>query len=204
MADYVVGVTGGIGSGKSAVSDRFETLGVEVVDADVAARRVVEPGQPGLGEIVDHFGAEVLQADGQLDRPALRARVFRNSAQRRWLERALHPRINALMRDELICATSPYAILANPLMRNRDARADRILVVDVPEGVQIRRTMARDHVGEAQAKAIMASQLDRNARLAFADDVIVNDGSIENLQAAVDALHPRYLELAVAKCGTRR
>ncbi len=201
MADYVVGVAGGIGSGKSAVSDRFETLGVEVVDADVAARRVVEPGQPGLAEIVDHFGAEVLQADGQLNRPALRARVFRNPDQRRWLERALHPRINALMRDELIRAASPYAILVNPLMRNR---ADRILVVDVPECVQTKRTMARDNVDEAQAQAIMASQLGRDARLAFADDVIVNGGSIEDLQAAVDALHPRYLELAVAKCGTRR
>ena len=204
MADYVIGVAGGIGSGKSAVSDRFETLGIEVVDADVAARRVVEPGQPALAEIVDRFGGEVLQADGQLDRPALRERVFRNPDQRRWLERALHPRINALMRDELVRATSPYAILVNPLMRNRDARADRILVVDVPEAVQIRRTMARDNVDEAHAKAIMASQLGRTARLAFADDVIVNDTSIEDLKAAVDALHRRYLELAVAKCGTRR
>ena len=204
MADYVIGVAGGIGSGKSAVSDRFETLGIEVVDADVAARRVVEPGQPALAEIVDRFGGEVLQADGQLDRPALRERVFRNPDQRRWLERALHPRINALMRDELVRAASPYAILVNPLMRNRDARADRILVVDVSEAVQIRRTMARDNVDEAQAKAIMASQLGRTARLAFADDVIVNDTSIEDLKAAVDALHPRYLELAVAKYGTRR
>ena len=196
MANYVVGLAGGIGSGKSAVSDRFETRGIRIVDADVAARTVVEPGEPALAEIVDHFGLMVLDDDGRLDRRKLRSLVFKDPDERRWLERALHPRINALMRDQLAEARSPYAILVNPLMRNRDARANRILVVDVPEAVQIERTMARDRVDRAQAKAIMANQLGRDARLAFADDVIVNDGSIDDLHAHVDALHPTYLALA--------
>ena len=196
MANYVVGLAGGIGSGKSAVSDRFETRGIRIVDADVAARTVVEPGEPALAEIVDHFGRMVLDDDGHLDRRKLRSLVFKDPDERRWLERALHPRINALMRDQLAEARSPYAILVNPLMRNRDARANRILVVDVPEAVQIERTMARDRVDRAQAKAIMANQLGRDARLAFADDVIVNDGSIDDLHAQVDALHPTYLALA--------
>lgn len=196
MANYVVGLAGGIGSGKSAVSDRFEARGIRIVDADVAARTVVEPGEPALAEIVDHFGPMVVDDDGRLDRRKLRSLVFKDPDERRWLERALHPRINALMRDQLAEARSPYAILVNPLMRNRDARANRILVVDVPEAVQIERTMARDRVDRVQAKAIMANQLGRDARLAFADDVIVNDGSIADLHAQVDALHPTYLAFA--------
>ena len=202
MADYVVGLAGGIGSGKSAVSDRFGTLGIAVVDADVAARDVVEPGQPALKEIAEHFGGRILDREGRLNRRVLREHVFKHPDERRWLERALHPRINALMRDQLDGAPSPYAILVNPLMRSRDPRADRILVVDVPEAVQIERTMARDNVDRTQAQAIMANQLAREARLAFADDVIVNDRSIDHLHAAVDALHPRYLEFADARyCG---
>ena len=203
MANYVVGLAGGIGSGKSAVSERFNAQGVRIVDADVAARTVVEPGEPALAEIVEHFGRTVLDDAGGLDRRKLRGLVFNDPAERRWLERALHPRINALMRDQLTEARSPYAILVNPLMRNRDARANRILVVDVPEAVQIERTMARDRVDARQAKAIMANQLDRDARLAFADDVIVNDGSIDELHAKVDALHPTYLALAAAQAAQR-
>lgn len=203
MTNYVVGLAGGIGSGKSAVSDRFCAFGIAVVDADVAARDVVEPGQPALAEIADHFGGTILDQEGRLNRRALRGHVFKHPDERRWLERALHPRINALMRDQLDAAPSPYAILVNPLMRNRDPRADRILVVDVPETVQIERTMARDNVDRAQAEAIMANQLARDDRLAFADDVIVNDRGIADLHAAVDALHPRYLELADARYCVR-
>lgn len=201
MANYVIGLAGGIGSGKSAVSDRFNAQGVRIVDADVAARTVVEPGEPALAEIVRHFGQGVLDDARRLDRRKLRSLVFQEPEERRWLERTLHPRINALMRDQLAEARSPYAILVNPLMRSRDARANRILVVDVPEAVQIERTMARDRVDRAQAKAIMANQLDREARLAFADDVIVNDGSIDDLNARVDALHPTYLALAAAQAA---
>ena len=196
MANYVVGIAGGIGSGKSAVSARFGTHGITIVDADVAAREVVEPGEPALAEIAARFGAGVLRRDGSLDRSGLRERIFRQPDERRWLERLLHPRINALMRGQLASAPSPYAILVNPLMRQRDARANRILVVDVPEQVQIQRTVARDQVDAAQAKAIMANQVPRAARLAFADDVIDNDGSLDELHAKVDALHARYLALA--------
>ena len=196
MAEYVVGITGGIGSGKTAVSDRFRTLGIEVVDADVEARRVVEPGQPALAEIAARFGTQMLQRDGTLDRAALRERVFADAAERRWLEQLTHPRINAGIADGLRAARSPYAILVNPLMRGRDPRAHRILVVDVPEAVQVQRTMARDGVTEGQARAVLASQIDRASRLEFADNVIVNDGALADLQAAVDSLHRQYLSYA--------
>ena len=193
---YVVGITGGIGSGKTAVSQRLHSLGIEVADCDVAARRVVDPGQPALGTIAEKFGSAVLHADGTLNRGKLRERVFGNANERRWLESLLHPLINQWVRDLLEAARSPYAILVNPLMRQRDPRADRILVVDVPEGIQIARAMARDGVPEAQARAILASQLDRRSRLLLADDVITNDGSLDDLHRAVDRLHERYLRLA--------
>ncbi|MDE0421452.1 MAG: dephospho-CoA kinase [Gammaproteobacteria bacterium] len=193
---YVVGITGGIGSGKTAVSQRLHSLGIEVADCDVAARRVVEPGQPALGTIAEKFGTAMLHADGTLNRAALRERVFGNANERRWLESLLHPLINRWVRDVLEAARSPYAILVNPLMRQRDPRADRILVVDVPECIQIERAMARDGVPEAQARAILASQLDRRSRLSLADDVLTNDGSLDDLHQAVDRLHERYLRLA--------
>lgn len=195
MADFIVGIAGGIGSGKTAVSDRFRSFGIDIVDADVASRSVVAPGEPALEQIAAHFGTEILQGDGTLDRAALRERVFRDVDQRRWLERLLHPLVNRLMGEKLAAAASPYAILVNPLMRSRDPRAHRILVVDVPEAVQIERTMSRDNISETQAHAIVASQLGRAARLALADDVIVNDGSLADLHAAVDRFHVRYLEL---------
>ena len=193
MATFVVGITGGIGSGKTAVSNRFRELGIAVVDADVAARVVVEPGRPALDEITSRFGAGLLNDDGTLDRAALRARIFEDPDERRWLERVLHPRINGLIAEELAAATSSYAVLVNPLMRARDPRADRILVVDVPEDVQIARTMARDDVDEEQARAIIASQLDRESRRGLADDIVSNDGSLADLHAAVDRLHRCYL-----------
>ena len=195
---YVVGITGGIGSGKTAVSQRFQALGIEVADCDVAARRVVEPNQPALGKIADRFGADILNDDGTLNRAELRDRVFQDENARRWLELLLHPLINRWVRDVLHGATSPYAILVNPLMRQRDPRADRILVVDVPESVQLERTMRRDGVPKSQVRSILASQLDRSSRLRLADDVIVNDGGLADLHAAVDRLHQRYLGLAAA------
>ena len=196
MASYVVGLTGGIGSGKSAAAERFGALGIAVVDADVESRRVVEPGEAALDAIATRFGAEVLDSDGRLDRARLRERVFQDAEQRRWLEQLLHPLINRRMAEQLRDATSPYAVLVNPLMRGRDPRANRILVIDVPEALQVRRTMARDGVDEAQARAVLAAQIDRRQRRSFADDVIVNDGTLAELRAAVDALHERYLRLA--------
>ena len=196
MASYVVGLTGGIGSGKSAASERFRALGVAVVDADVESRRVVEPGEAALDAIVARFGAGVLGRDGHLDRARLRERVFEDAGERRWLEQLLHPLINRRMAEQLREAASSYAVLVNPLMRGRDTRANRILVIDVPQAVQVRRTMTRDGVDEAQARAVLAAQIDRRQRRSFADDVIVNDGTLVELCAAVDALHARYLRLA--------
>ena len=193
---FVIGITGGIGSGKTAVSDRFASLGIEIADADVASRRMVEPGQPALRTIADRFGADVLHGDGNLNRGVLRERVFKDARERQWLESLLHPLINQWIRNTLDGAQSPYAILVNPLMRQRDPRADRILVVDVPEQVQIERAMARDGVAESQVRAIIASQFDRRSRRRLADDVISNDGSLADLHHAVDSLHGRYLGLA--------
>jgi len=195
---FVVGITGGIGSGKSAVSDRFKRLGVKVVDADIASREVVKPGQPALFTIREHFGAELIQADGTLDRAQLRARVFADPTQRQWLERLLHPLINDYLQRELASAESPYAVLVSPLLMetSQSRLTDRILVVDVPEHVQLERTMARDSNDEAQVKAIMAAQTTRAVRLARADDVVLNDGGFELLDKTVLELHQRYLNLA--------
>lgn len=198
---FIVGLTGGIGSGKTAVSDRFAELGIRVVDADVCARVVVEPGRPALAQIVDHFGPEVLQADGSLDRARLRQIVFANEAERKWLESLLHPLIFEEMWSQLQAATSPYAILVSPLLveAGQNAICQRILVVDVPEDVQLARTMARDANSAEQVKAIMASQASRDARLAKADDVITNDSSLENLWQQVDEMHQRYLALVAGR-----
>jgi dephospho-CoA kinase len=201
---FVVGITGGIGSGKTAVSDRFRALGIKVVDADVASREVVKPGMPALDEIRRHFGDGVIAADGTLDRAALRTRVFSEPEERKWLERLLHPAINAWLRRELETAESPYAVLVSPLLFETTQRSytHRVLVVDVPEDVQLARTMARDNNSEAQVKAIMAAQASRQDRLARADDVIVNNGGLEALDQAVATLHRKYLELAAARRRT--
>lgn len=195
---FIVGLTGGIGSGKTAVSDRFAELGIKVVDADVCARVVVEPGRPALAQIVDHFGPEVLQADSSLDRARLRQIVFANEAERKWLENLLHPLIFEEMWSQLQSANSPYAILVSPLLveAGQNAICQRILVVDVPEDVQLARTMARDANSAEQVKAIMASQASRDARLAKADDVIVNDSDLLMLKQRVDEIHHQYLALA--------
>lgn len=200
MSKFVVGLTGGIGSGKSAVSERFEKLGIRVVDADIASRVVVEPGRPALKAIEEHFGPDVISADGTLDRAALRKLVFEDESERKWLEQLTHPLINAYMAEELANATSPYAILAHPILieTGRTDTCDRILVVDVPEELQVSRTMARDDNPEAQVRAIMAAQASREERLAAADDVIVNDQGLEHLDAEVARLHALYIELAGA------
>jgi dephospho-CoA kinase len=200
MAPYVVGLTGGIGSGKTAVSDRFRSLAVNVVDADVASRAVVAAGTPALARIAAHFGTGMLNADGTLNRAALRARVFADPAARRWLEALTHPLIAAYLREHLQASSSPYSILVNPLLiESGQARAcSRVLVVDVPEPVQLARTMIRDGNSEAQVRAIMAAQADRQRRLDAADDVIVNDQDLAHLDAEVTRLHAAYLELCQA------
>ncbi|MEQ8859553.1 MAG: dephospho-CoA kinase [Pseudomonadales bacterium] len=198
MTRYVVGLTGGIGSGKTAVSDRFKALGVNVVDGDLASRAVLAPGEPALAEIAGHFGADLLHADGSLDRAALRARVFTDPDERRWLERLTHPLIGAWLRDRLEAGDSDYSLLVNPILveSGQAQRCDRVLVVDTPEALQLERTMARDGNSESQVRAIMAAQADRARRLAAADDVIVNDRDLASLDAEVARLHATYQELA--------
>lgn len=198
MSRLVIGITGGIGSGKTAVSDRFKALGVTVVDADVAARAVVEPGRPALAAIAEHFGDEVIHPDGSLDRAELRRKVFADPEERRWLEKLTHPLINEYLREELDKAESPYAILVSPLLAEtgQSRFCHRVLVVDVPEEVQIQRTMARDDNDEAQVRRIIKAQASREERLALADDVIVNDRGLEALDEEVARLHQIYMEMA--------
>ncbi|MGD9661451.1 MAG: dephospho-CoA kinase [Porticoccaceae bacterium] len=195
---YVVGLTGGIGSGKSAVGNCFRELGINVVDADQMARRVVEPGTPALAAIADHFGEGIVLADGSLNRAALRKRIFADSDAKAWLEQLLHPLIRELTRTELECSQSPYAILESPLLieMGQNATVNRVLVVDVPEEIQVARACARDDNSETQIRAIIASQIGRQDRLAAADDVIDNTCPLEELPALVAKLHHRYTELS--------
>lgn len=200
---FVIGLTGGIGSGKSAVSDRFAQHGITIVDADVASRVVVEPGRPALLRIADHFGAELITPSGTLDRALLRSKVFSSEQERKWLEALLHPLIAEEIQSGLANSRSPYTVLVSPLLleTTQHSYVDRILVVDVPVELQLRRTMARDNNSESQVRAIIAAQMERDTRRSRADDLISNDGSLEQLQQQVDALHQRYLALAAAKAG---
>ncbi|GAC1032117.1 dephospho-CoA kinase [Pseudomonas sp. No.21] len=194
---WILGLTGGIGSGKSAVASHFGNLGVHLVDADHAARWVVEPGRPALAQITEHFGRDVLQADGQLDRATLRQRIFEQPEERRWLENLLHPLIGEEIVRDLASAQSPYAILVSPLLieSGQHRMTQRVLVVDAPEAVQVQRTMARDKVSEEQVGAILKAQASREKRLEAADDVLVNDRDLKWLQREVERLHAFYLTL---------
>ena len=196
MADFIVAVTGGIGSGKTAVSDRFAVLGVEVVDMDIASRVVVEPGRPALAEIANRFGPTMMDKNGALDRRALREHIFQDKDERRWLERLLHPLVNQWVAEQLRAATSDYAIVVNPLLVRKDAYVNRVLVVDVPVDVQVERTIERDKVSREQAQAIVKSQIDRERRLGLADDIIENKGELAALEPSVTALHERYVAYA--------
>jgi len=200
MADkkLIIGLTGGIGSGKSAAAAMFAEAGVTVVDDDVLARQVVEPGTPALQEIAAHFGAHFIQADGTLDRAALRRTIFSDPDSKRWLEGLLHPLIRQHRSRALQGATSPYAILVSPLLLESGSNplVDRILVIDVPEHLQIARTVARDLSSSEEVSAIMATQLSRAERLAYADDVVVNDGDLAQLRNAVLTLHAEYGQMA--------
>lgn len=197
MKPWILGVTGGIGSGKSAVAEHFVELGVHLIDADHAARWVVEPGRPALARIVEHFGDAVLRADGQLDRGELRARVFQNADERRWLESLLHPLIGEEIVNYLALAESPYAILVSPLLieSGQHSLTQRILVVDAPEQLQLQRTMSRDQASEEQVRAILLAQAKREERLRHADDVLVNDRDLTWLRSEVERLHHFYLTL---------
>ncbi|MDX1467053.1 MAG: dephospho-CoA kinase [Halomonas sp.] len=197
----IIGVTGGIASGKSTVARAFAALGIPWVDADDVAREIVEPGEPALDEIAAHFGATVITADGRLDRRALREVVFADEAQRRRLEAITHPRIRERLTAHLArleARSAPYVLLVSPLLfeSGQAALVDRCLVIDVPEAVQIARTAARDDVDEAQARAIVAAQMPRRERLARADDVIDNAEGEDALARQVAELDRRYRALA--------
>ncbi len=200
---YVVGITGGIGSGKSAVTDYLETKGVAVVDADKVARLVVEPGTAGLAAIAQYFGEEIRQPGGELDRAALRKVVFDNPDKRKVLEGITHPLIREEIARQLSEAKSPYVVLASPLLleSGQNSFADYVVVVDVPESVQLSRTMARDDNSEELVKSIMAAQLDRETRLSRADMSISNDGTLEELYARVDDLHQELLARAANRAA---
>ncbi|BEJ47801.1 dephospho-CoA kinase [Aeromonas dhakensis] len=196
---YVVAITGGIGSGKTTVANQFAELGIEVVDADIIAREVVEPGTPALAAIAAHFGANVIAPDGRLDRRQLRERVFTDPQAKGWLNALLHPLIRSEMQRQCAAARSPYCLLVVPLLvENRlTALANRVLVIDVDEATQIERTCRRDGVSREQAEAILAAQASRTERLAAADDVLDNQNSTpEAIKSRIFALHETYLAFA--------
>ena len=198
---YVVGVTGGIGSGKSAATAEFEKLGITVVDADVVARQVVMPGTPCLQAIAEHFGNQLLTEGGELNRKALRQRVFSNPREKEWLNELLHPAIRQELISQLELADSPYVILSAPLLLENglEKYCQRVLVVDIPESLQISRTIQRDDSPKKEVEAIMKAQLSRSERLNKANDVLNNDGSLEQLEQQVLQLHQRYLAATVAQ-----
>ncbi len=194
----VIGLTGGIGSGKSEVSRRFQNLDITLVDADEIAREVVLPGSPALNAIASHFGQSYLTNEGQLDRAKLRERIFADAEAKTWLEQLLHPQINQLIREQLAKAKSSYAILCSPLLleTKQSELVDRILVVDTSELLQVERASHRDTNKREQIERIMATQLSRAERCSRANDIIQNHGDLCELDNQVRKLHELYLELA--------
>jgi dephospho-CoA kinase len=203
VAAFAVAITGGIASGKTAVADRFARLGRVVVDADVAAREVVAPGEPALEEIKARFGGQALLVDGSLDRAWLRAHAFADAAARRDLEAITHPRIRVRLLEQARAAAGAYVLVAIPLLAEGGGRAawpwlQRILVVDAPEALQLARLRMRDGIDAALARRMIDAQATRAQRLAIADDVVVNDGAPAALDAAIVRLDARYVRMAGA------
>ncbi|MBF6639020.1 dephospho-CoA kinase [Rouxiella silvae] len=198
--NYIVALTGGIGSGKSTVANAFGRLGVTLVDADILARQVVEPGMPALHALVERFGKQIVLDDGSLNRPRLREVIFSNTAHKQWVNQLLHPIIQAETQRLIKAACSPYVLWVVPLLveNGLQDRANRVLVVDVSEEVQLLRTISRDGVSRQQAESIIAAQASRQQRLAFADDIIDNNGGPETIEPRVASLHSRYLDLAAS------
>jgi dephospho-CoA kinase len=194
----VIGLTGGIGSGKSTVTKCFESLGVPVIDADIITRELVKPGKDALREIETHFGPDIIQTDGQLNRAWLRARIFENPDERKILEGILHPRARKYAKIIISKLKSPYCVFCVPLLIESgwDDMVDRILVIDVSRELQIKRAMKRDSVSKGQVETIINAQIDRDSRLAAADDLLTNMGGKESLLKQIKNLHKQYLELA--------
>jgi dephospho-CoA kinase len=199
---FVVGLTGGIGSGKSAAAKLFSELGVSIVNADQIARDIVEPGSAALDAITEHFGSDILLDDGALDRAQLRQKIFANPNERQWLEQLTHPLIGTAIFDFLNAKRNdneaPYRILESPLLMETSQQqlAQRLLLIDVPEAVQIARTMARDNNTEEQVRAIIEAHMSREETRSRADDIIENTGTLDHLHQRVSALHEKYCQLA--------
>jgi len=199
MSDFIIGLTGGIGSGKTTVANLFAEHNITIVDADIIARDVVSIGSPALAHISTHFGENFIQANGQLDRALLRKQVFSNNADKLWLNNLLHPLIRDQLIEQLKAAQSTYCLLVAPLLieNNLTSLVDRVLVIDVSETTQISRTTARDNNSVEQVQAIMASQASRKDKQNHADDLLNNDSaSLKALKDAVDKLHHNYLTMA--------
>lgn len=193
---FVVGLTGGIGSGKTAASDIFKSLGVNIVDADIVAREVVEPGRPALKEITQHFGADILLTDGSLNRAKLRTCIFSNPSDKSWLEELLHPIIRQEIQHQLNDSKAAYSILVSPLLFETDQSklVNRTLLIDVPVNVQLERAALRDNNSTEQIQKIIDSQLPRDDKLSKADDVICNDKDLASLESKIKDKHHFYLE----------
>ena len=195
---FVVGLTGGIASGKTTVANHFQSqFGIEIVDADVVAREVVEPGSEGLKAIEERWGSGILLHDGTLNRAKLREVIFANEEEKAWINGLLHPMIREKMQADIAKVTSPYGLLVIPLMveNNLQSLADRVLVVDVDKQTQMRRTVERDGVPLEQVESILAAQASRTQRLAIADDVIKNNATNQELLPQITELHQKYLEI---------
>lgn len=194
-----IGLTGGIASGKSSVAKQFAALGVPIIDTDHIARELVTPGQAALHKIIEHFGTQALQADGQLDRVWLRQRIFSNAHERAELNAIMHPRIRDRVEDELSKLSASYAIVVIPLLiesQNYGDIVQRVLVVDLDEAEQLRRLIARDSIDATQARAALSAQATRAQRLARADDLVDNNGTADQLAAQINRLHEYYTQLA--------
>lgn len=201
MTSFIVGLTGGIGSGKTTVANMFAQLGIDIIDADIVARQVVEPNTPALLSIIEHFGDDYLDGSGQLNRALLRSRIFSFPKDKAWLNQLLHPIIRNKILEDIKLSNSAYCLLVAPLLLENklDNLVDRVLVIDIKESVQMIRTLKRDTSGEAEIKSIIASQMSRNKRLAAADDVIDNSHCDLNLTkeqvSHLDSLYRQYVKV---------
>lgn len=197
----IIGLTGGIGSGKTAASNIFARLGIQIIDADVLARQALEKSSSLLSVVFSHFGDTVKQADGQLNRARLRELVFNDTEQKHWLEQLIHPWVKEKVQEALQQRSGPYTLLSSPLLieSGQNKLVDRLLVIDVPESVQLERTSKRDGNSIELVRKILEQQISRDQRLALADDIINNSGDLNDLQKQVECLHQQYLELAGKK-----
>lgn len=195
---WVLGLTGGIGCGKTAVSNMFEQLGITIVDADIIARQVVKPKSDGLNAIVRKFGQGILLSDGTLNRSALRERIFTNNADKEWLNTLLHPLIRNKIHNDITAAKSAYVVLVAPLLfeNGLDKLCNRTLLIDIPQSVQIERTASRDNVSVEQVKAIIAAQMSRQGKQKKADDILNNDRALTDVNHDLLTLHKSYLHMA--------